>query len=1051
MRRLVSVTNLLVLTTIFILSSAAYAQIDYSFNPVVSKATIVDPTAKGQLVMPDGKIVIWGGQLASSGQAKGQVARLNSDGSLDTTFSYCSCNLKDIDNVIAQPDGKLVVSGSDPLFKARGVRLNTDGSVDGSFQTNIPPALLGGSLKVWAVRADGKIYAEREAQIPQNNSRHLILLNSDGTTDTGFTPVIISSTSSAMVLFLSDFMILPDGKIIYSERPGGSSRQTWLIRRNGDGTNDSSWVVPDFVNAQFDATPRILGFDRQADGSFIVGGEFTTVNGVAKKNFVRIFPAGNVDLTFTAPATFTQGGMPRVLSNGQIIVTAIVTGDSKRTLHRLNSDGSEDTSRSSLGAAEAPGVQWSEAGAKQDVAESKGGERDDNVKSDFASGSTITEVQNRFVLDSSEKVLFFGTSTSPAQQFFRLNTDGSEDASFQPNVSEFGTVSTVARQRNGKTYIAGSFVQLNGVARSGFARLNYDGTEDTGFDPGTGFNTPPAVLAIQPDGKVIAGGSFTTYNGVSHPGIARINTDGTLDSSFTTTTGLVSVIVVLPDGKILIGGSFSTVSGTPRTDVARLNADGTLDASFNVVLGSGSVNSVIPESGGKITIGGTFSGVNGFNRSQLVRLNSDGSLDLSFTADSVGGVNHVWRQPNGKYIIAQNGGDAVLRRRNADGTPDGTFSSTVFKYSPSSTDARINSLVFQVNGKMIVGGQFDSVNSFSKLNMVRVGVNGGIDTVLFHPNPDGPVQAMDVQSDNKIVAVGDFSNFFATVRGGVARFSTGEAVFHTPLWDFDGDGRSDISVFRPSDGNWYLMESQAGFVVEHFGQAGDIVTSADYDGDGKSDLGIYRDGAWWHVNSSDGTLGLTNWGNPGDIPLPADWDGDGKADQIFFHPATGEWFRRGSMGFNIPVQWGIAGDVPISGDFDGDGKADPAIFRPSDGMWWVLNSSNGAASAAQWGVTGDVPVAADYDGDGKTDVAVWRPSNGAWYVFNSSNGSVSITGWGLAGDRPTPGDFDGDGKADIAIWRPSNGIWYIMQSTAGFTGMQFGLSADQAVPGELIQ
>ena len=271
-------------------------------------------------------------------------------------------------------------------------------------------------------------------------------------------------------------------------------------------------------------------------------------------------------------------------------------------------------------------------------------------------------------------------------------------------------------------------------------------------------------------------------------------------------------------------------------------------------------------------------------------------------------------------------------------------------------------------------------------------------------------------------------------------------------FDFDGDGKTDISVLRPSNNVWYLNRSQAGLASLQFGAAGDILAPADFTGDGKTDVAVFRpsNGTWYIMRSEDNTFYGTAFGASGDIPAPGDYDGDGKADIAVYRPSTGTWYlQRSTAGFSA-VQFGMAEDKPAVGDFDGDGKADIALFRPSTGTWYRINSSNGSFFGVQFGAAGDKIVPADYTGDGKTDIAVWRPSNGTWYVLRSEDGSFYASAFGQTGDLPTPGDYDGDGKADIAVYRPSQGYWYMMSSTSGFNAVQFGTSEDKPTPNAFV-
>jgi hypothetical protein len=320
---------------------------------------------------------------------------------------------------------------------------------------------------------------------------------------------------------------------------------------------------------------------------------------------------------------------------------------------------------------------------------------------------------------------------------------------------------------------------------------------------------------------------------------------------------------------------------------------------------------------------------------------------------------------------------------------------------------------------------------------------GGLANAL-PSNYDGNWAVFPFLGENKVV-VGDLATGLSIVD-----VSKATAPQRNVVSDFDGDRKTDLSLFTPSTGLWSIEQSSDSAQTSvNWGLPEDIPTAGDYDGDGKVDEAIFRPstGTWWIIMSSTGSRPAVRFGLPGDIPVAADWDADGKTDFAVFRPANGVWYiQQSSLGFTAR-QWGLNGDKPVVGDFEGDGKPDIAVFRPSNGVWYILPSSSSIPIYANWGISTDLPVSGDFDGDSKTDVAVYRPSTGDWYVLRSSNASYFVLHFGLAEDEPIPADYDGDGISDIAVFRPSANIWYRLSSATGaFFARVFGQSGDIPSP-----
>jgi uncharacterized delta-60 repeat protein len=347
------------------------------------------------------------------------------------------------------------------------------------------------------------------------------------------------------------------------------------------------------------------------------------------------------------------------------------------------------------------------------------------------------------------------------ERLARLNSDGSLDNNFNPGSSIDARVTNLALQSDGKVIIGGDFTMAGGAMRNRVARLNANGTLDTSFDPGTGpagFSPRVTATAIQPNGKVLVGGDFSSFNGTNRNRLARLNADGTVDTGFVPWVGAPLnyafqpyTFLVQPDGKILVGGNAALSSGSDGTGLARLNPDGSFDNSFHAdTIGTNDdyavINSLALQSDGKILAGG-YSARNYVPFYLLTRLNTSGSRDTNFPA--VGGngvVASIALQPDGKILVASGWNDigGWMTRLNTNGSVDNTFN------GGSGANNVINSILIQPNGKILLAGSFTSFNGTNCNHMARLNANGSLDTNFNAAAGVGVVSAAALQPDGNV-------------------------------------------------------------------------------------------------------------------------------------------------------------------------------------------------------------------------------------------------------------------------------------------------------------
>lgn len=628
--------------------------------------------------------------------------------------------------------------------------------------------------------------------------------------------------------------------------------------------------------------------------------------------------------------------------------------------------------------------------------------------------------------DQGAAYIFVRNGTTWTFQAKFIVFDGAEGDNFGASVAISGDTVIVGaigdniniNVNQGSAYI---FVR-NGMVWSQQQQLiANDGAANDNFGKSVGISGDTVVIGSQFDqiGSNTNQGSAYIFvrNGTTWAQQAKLTAnDGATDDYFGNSVAISSNTVIIGSAGDDIGANTNqgsayvfNRSGTTWTQQTKLTAnDGTEDDYFGVSVDITN------------TISGTIAVVGAW-RNDIGQNLGQGSAYV-FNRSQIG----AWSQT--QKLIAADGG-------NNDG-----FGVSVSIVSVTGSAIAIGARFANNRGAAYIFKRVNSVWTEQQKLTASDGASG-----------DSFGNSVAISGETAIVGANS-ANIGSNVDEGAAYvFDIGSTAF-----DFDGDGKTDIGIFRPSNGQWWINRSgDNSTFATTFGVNSDRIMPADYDGDGKTDIAFFRPstGSWFVLRSEDFSFFSFPFGTSTDIPTVGDFDGDKKADAAVFRPSTATWYISKSSGGTTIQQFGAATDIPAIADYDGDGKADIAIFRAngaSGAEWWRQNSSNSSVVAFQFGSSTDKPVQGDFTGDGKADVAVWRPSNGNWFVLRSEDSSFYSFPFGANGDTPTPGDYDGDGKADAAIFRPTNATWFVNRSTAGSLIQQFGVSGDKPVPSAFV-
>ena len=862
-----------------------------------------------------------------------RIARLTAAGALDATFDPGTGPDAAVTHIALQSTGHIVIGGGFASVagtpKAGVARLTAAGALDAAaFGTGVA----GGGVAALAVQPDDRVLVGGSFSSPAEN---LARYGADGTLEAAFAPVGVGNLQAVTSLAVAGGRIYVGGWysfIIFNGNPTDHDARVYVIAQA-----DGGWLTA----VSFAGKPTdVLALAPRPDGTVVVGGSFTRRDDPGDSSLAAglgLLTAAEYPILHASwrPQAGGQAEI-RALSlepDGRIVVGGgfyLANGVARNGVARLNADGTLDATL------DTPAI----------------------------GGGTVTGVvrrsDGRYVMGGN----FYDIAGNDYTDVALLSATGAYEAGVYA-----GMVNALAPYPGDRVLVA--MPHTPGVRRISAAFAFEDAST---FNPGSGISNeirPDGELdrvnavAVQADGKILVGGSFSTFSGAAHANILRLNADGTIDNTFASPGFTVFnfrheifAIAVQADGKILVAGRFSTVGGLPRPTVARLNADGSVDAGFvTPFLDQGSTAyALLVQPDGRIVVGGNIQLLVGSDfYNGLVRLNADGSRDASFAARVTGAPRALLAAGGGAQLLV--GGTVEV----ADGMPRAGLA----RYTTP------------------VAGRRGDANGDGKADLFwrEAAPGAGLSWWTMNGNAVTGANYFEVGAEWQVADVGDL----------------------------DGDGKADLVWRRASDGATYLWTLD-GLGFKGFHDLGildpaqwTLVGSADFNGDARADL-LWRRNAdgmlyVWLMNA--GTI--IGQGSPATVDLSwdvadlADMDGDGRADLVWRRAADGAvavWFMNGAsstgggtVGVLDPAIWSLY----AADDFDGDGKAD-LLWRSTDGDTWVWlmdgTAFRSGASVGNPGPAWSIRSVGDFDGDGKADLA-WRHADGTAYLWKMNGAAVS--------------------------------------------------------------